>query len=162
MSTDEPSVRKAMDQPTMTEDFCGVQRECSLRETGAGTKYCVAKWTCPNCGRACSMLYIDDESCHGDTLCISHVDGVRTIACGGCLRAPEAAPYRKPGGFLRWNVTPVSKPEKAAPEPAPDRDLARFLEEVARHAVNVRGQLWRDLGVEATRRARKLRKLETD
>jgi hypothetical protein len=36
-------------------------------------------------------------------------------------------------------------------------DTAAFLEEVARLAATVRGQLWRDIGIEATKRAKALR-----
>ena len=73
-----------MDANPKIEDFCGVQQEVSDRESSAGTKYQVCKWTCPKCSRACSVLYLDDEWCHGDSLCISHEDGLRTIACGKC------------------------------------------------------------------------------
>jgi hypothetical protein len=36
-------------------------------------------------------------------------------------------------------------------------DTAAFLEEVARLAATVRGQLWRNIGIEATKRAKALR-----
>jgi hypothetical protein len=69
---------------TTVEDFCGVMQEVDARETDAGTAYSINKWTCPSCGRACSNIVIDDEWCHGDSLCISFIDGVRHIRCSAC------------------------------------------------------------------------------
>jgi len=77
----------------VAEDFCGVLQECSERETRAGTKYSVCKWACPTCHSACSVLYIDDEWCHGDSLTIEFVGGAKTIKCGKCwLSATPPAP----------------------------------------------------------------------
>jgi hypothetical protein len=73
---------------TTVEDFCGVMQEVDTRETDHGTEYRVNKWTCPRCGKACSNIDIDDEWCHGDSLCISFIDGVKSIRCGACWRAP--------------------------------------------------------------------------
>jgi hypothetical protein len=70
------------------EDFCGVMQEVDTRETDAGTKYRVNKWACPSCGKACSNIDIDDEWCHGDSLCISFIDGVKSIRCSTCWLAP--------------------------------------------------------------------------
>jgi hypothetical protein len=73
---------------TTVEDFCGVQQEVDTRETDRGTEYRVNKWTCPGCGKACSNIDIDDEWCHGDSLCISFHNGVRSIRCSACWLAP--------------------------------------------------------------------------
>ena len=74
-----------------TEDFCGVPQDCDERETGSGTEYRICKWTCPGCGKACSMLEIDGEWCHGDSLCISFIDGVRSVGCTACLQQKASA-----------------------------------------------------------------------
>ena len=68
----------------VTEDFCGVPMDISARETRAGTAHRVCKWTCPTCGKACSMLEIDDEWCHGDSMSIRYKDGQRRVGCGAC------------------------------------------------------------------------------
>jgi hypothetical protein len=75
----------------VTEDFCGLRQTVSERETHSGTKYRIARWTCPNCGKACSCIYVDDEWCHGDSLAISFgpetdADGIKTShhKCGAC------------------------------------------------------------------------------
>jgi hypothetical protein len=70
------------------EDFCGVQQEVDTRKTSRGTEYRINKWACPNCGRACSNADIDGEWCHGDSLCISFIDGVKSIRCSACWLAP--------------------------------------------------------------------------
>lgn len=79
------------------EDFCGVQQTVAGRETSHGTKYQIASWTCPNCGKPCSCIHVDGEWCHGDALSISFgpekdADGTwtRHHKCGACWLA--AAP----------------------------------------------------------------------
>lgn len=66
------------------EDHCGVIELVYERETEKGTKYSIAKWTCPNCGKANSTLYLDGTWCHGDNLSIRYVEGERTVGCGSC------------------------------------------------------------------------------
>lgn len=66
------------------EDHCGVTELVYERETEKGTKYSIAKWTCPNCGKANSTLYLDGTWCHGDNLSIRYVEGERTVGCGSC------------------------------------------------------------------------------
>lgn len=69
--------------PTL-EDYCGVQHQVRDTETRRGTAYRIAKWTCPRCAKPCSMLELDGEWCHGDSMSISFIDGVRTVSCGAC------------------------------------------------------------------------------
>lgn len=91
-------------QPTQQQavavvDFCGLQQELSERQTDRGTPYSIERWTCPNCGKACSSLTLDDEWCHGDSLSISFgpekdADGTwtRHHKCNACwLAAPPPA-----------------------------------------------------------------------
>jgi len=66
------------------EDFCGVTQLVYERETRRGTTYDIAKWTCPNCGKANSTMYLEGESVHGDSLSIRHIEGERTVGCGSC------------------------------------------------------------------------------
>lgn len=66
------------------EDHCGVPELVYERETDKGTKYSIAKWTCPNCGKANSTMYLDGEWCHGDNLGVRYVEGLRTVTCGSC------------------------------------------------------------------------------
>ena len=66
------------------EDHCGVTELVYERETGKGTKYTIAKWTCPNCGKANSTMYMDGEWCHGDSLSTRMVEGEITTGCGSC------------------------------------------------------------------------------
>jgi hypothetical protein len=100
-----------------TEDFCGVDQECRAEETRSGTQYRVCKWTCPKCGNACSMLEIDDEWCHGDSLCISHTDGKRVISCGRCWLAASPSVAGMPAAD--WVAKPESRKVYAAPSVAP-------------------------------------------
>lgn len=94
-------------QPTQQQaaavvDFCGLQQELSERQTDRGTPYSIERWTCPNCGKACSSLILDDEWCHGDSLSISFgpekdADGTwtRHHKCNACwLAAPPPAGQR--------------------------------------------------------------------
>jgi len=88
-----PTGAASAGEPVVAEDYCGVLQERSDRETRAGTKYSVCKWACPTCHSACSVLYIDDEWCHGDSLTIEFVGGAKTIKCGKCwLSATPPAP----------------------------------------------------------------------
>ena len=66
------------------EDLCGVPELVYDRETGKGTKYSIAKWTCPTCRKANSTLYLDGEWCHGDSLSIKYEEGERLVRCGSC------------------------------------------------------------------------------
>jgi hypothetical protein len=66
------------------EDHCGVSELVYERETEKGTKYSIAKWTCPNCGKANSTLYLDGTWCHGDSLSIRYIEGERSVMCGSC------------------------------------------------------------------------------
>lgn len=66
------------------EEHCDVTELVYERETERGTKYNVAKWTCPSCGKACSTLYLDGLWCHGDSMSVRIIEGVRTVACGSC------------------------------------------------------------------------------
>ena len=66
------------------EDHCGVPRLVHERETRRGTAYEVEKWTCPNCGKANSTMYLDGEMVHGDSLSIRYIEGERTVSCGSC------------------------------------------------------------------------------
>lgn len=66
------------------EYFCGIPRECSQRETASGTPYRIYKWTCPTCAKACTMLYLDNEWCHGDSMVIVYKDGERRVMCSAC------------------------------------------------------------------------------
>lgn len=77
------------------EDFCGVPHDYSHRETRAGTAYRIAAWTCPTCAKRCSCMVLDGEHCHGDSLCIRFVDGVRTVHCGACWIADSPSPAAK-------------------------------------------------------------------
>lgn len=77
--------------PVKLEEFCGVMQEILETETARGTKHRIAKWTCPKCGKACSMLELDGEWCHGDGLHISFIDGERTIGCTSCWLDKPAA-----------------------------------------------------------------------
>lgn len=75
----------------MTEDFCGIPMDVSHRETACGTQYCIRKWTCPTCGKACSMLELDSEWSHGDSVCTVWRDGKHSVRCGSCWLATETA-----------------------------------------------------------------------
>ena len=66
------------------EKYCGITQLVYERETGNGTKYSIAKWTCPSCGKANSTMYLDGEWCHGDSLTTSIVEGEATTGCGSC------------------------------------------------------------------------------
>jgi hypothetical protein len=70
--------------PAKLEDFCGVMQEVREAETARGTKHSIAKWTCPKCRKACSMLELDGEWCHGDGLHISFINGERIVGCTSC------------------------------------------------------------------------------
>jgi hypothetical protein len=70
--------------PAKLEDFCGVMQEIREAETARGTKHRIAKWTCPKCSKACSMLELDGEWCHGDGLSISFRNGERIVGCSSC------------------------------------------------------------------------------
>jgi hypothetical protein len=74
------------------------------RQTGAGTKYEVAKWTCPKCRQQRSTLYIDDEWCHGESFGISYVDGVRSERCGTCARKETAPPLATDAAVVGYMV----------------------------------------------------------
>lgn len=98
LATSEPPAPQAV-----TEDYCGVSQTTERHETRAGTLYEVAKWTCPNCGKPCSVAYIDGEHCHGDPLCLSfgpekEPDGRwKTHAkCGACWLGTQAVGERLP------------------------------------------------------------------
>jgi hypothetical protein len=78
--------------------------EKQARTTRRGTAYEVVKWTCQKCGKERSTLYIDDEWCHGDSVCISFVPGpsgteqpnIPDEKCGDCWRAEiEAMPHNR-------------------------------------------------------------------
>jgi hypothetical protein len=78
--------------------------ETQARTTRKGTAYEVVKWTCQKCGKVRSTLYIDDEWCHGDSVCISFVAGppgtkppnIPDEQCGDCWRAEiEAMPHNR-------------------------------------------------------------------
>lgn len=75
---------------TKLEDFCGVMQEVREAETARGTNHRIAKWTCPNCGKACSTLELDGEFCHGDGLCITFANGERIIRCTSCWLGSES------------------------------------------------------------------------
>ena len=69
------------------EEHCGVTELVQERETEKGTKYQIAKWTCPTCGKANSTLYLDGSWCHGDSLTVRIVDGVSAVYCDSCWLA---------------------------------------------------------------------------
>lgn len=78
--------------------------ETHKRTTREGTPYEVVKWACQKCGKVRSTLYIDDEWCHGDIVCISYVAGppgteppnIPDEKCGDCWRAEiEAMPHNR-------------------------------------------------------------------
>lgn len=66
------------------EEHCGVTELVQERETEKGTKYQIAKWTCPTCGKANSTLYLDGSWCHGDSLVVRMIEGEHTVMCGSC------------------------------------------------------------------------------
>lgn len=68
------------------------------RETGNGTAYEVAKWTCPKCGQSCTTLYIDNEWCHGESYHIAYGKRPTVEQCGTCWRAEIAAMRTTSGG----------------------------------------------------------------
>ena len=99
---DKPAVRGPL-EPTVGPLFPTLgffdPHETRQRETRRGTAYEVVKWACQKCGKARSTLYIDDEWCHGDTVCISFVAGppgavpptIPDEKCGDCWHAEIAA-----------------------------------------------------------------------
>lgn len=68
----------------MTEDFCGVPMDISVRQTARGTEYKIGKWICPTCGKANSYMELDNEWSHGDGLVISYRNGELTLRCSAC------------------------------------------------------------------------------
>lgn len=70
--------------------------ETHQRETRAGTKYEVVKWTCPKCFGKRSTLYIDDEWCHGESYHMAFRDGATFEQCGTCWNAEiDAMPHNQ-------------------------------------------------------------------
>lgn len=113
------STRCRFDEP---ENYCGLQRTVSDRETRRGTNYEIAKWTCPNCGRACSCVYVDDEFVHGDGLYISY--------------GPEKEPDGKPKRHYKCGTCWLDA-EKAALDASPSAPLSNpLIEQTASDGVS--------------------------
>lgn len=68
----------------MIIDFCGIPLDLIDCETSRGTQYKLGKWTCPSCGKECSMCEIDGEWCHGDGVVLQWRDGKQSTRCVSC------------------------------------------------------------------------------
>lgn len=123
------------------DEHCGVDQLIYERETRRGTAYDVAKWTCPNCGKANSTLYIDGECVHGDAMSIRYSGHEREVGCGSCwlddgyvpaLKEAAAAlacacvdaPQIRPHGAYHAVCEALKANERAKP-PASDWEAAR-------------------------------------
>lgn len=89
-----------------TEDYCGIQQTIARRWTDAGTEYQIAKWICPNCSKACSCIYVDNEWCHGDSLTISF--GPEKDADGTWTRHHKCNACWLPGSDVKGIAGPLT------------------------------------------------------